>query len=152
MKTGCLPAVRPAGLADLSVYAQGRLPRPPQKVEAPNIPLPIDGNADYGDCTLAGLDHLVRVCEHLYGGPESLPTEAQIVAKYLDLSPNDEGLVEATLLKRWKTVGLNLGFGQPRAYAPVPPKDILQVQQSIAFYGTCYFGVVVGAPQQEQFA
>ena len=152
MKLGRLPATRPAALRDLAIYARGALPRPPAKIPAPNIELPIDGNADYGDCTMAGLDHVERVCRHLYGVSGVLPTEQQIVAEYLRLSPNDEGLNESELLKRWLTKGLGLGWGQPGAYAPVPPKDALQIMQSIAFYGTCYFGVVVGQPQQEQFA
>ena len=151
-KTGRLPATRPAALKDLDVYATGVLPQPPVKVAIPDIELPIDGNATYGDCTMAGLDHVTRVSRALYGDYGVLPTEAELVAKYLELSPNDEGLVEATLLRRWQTQGLGLFGGKPRAYAPVAPKDNLQIMQSIAFYGTCYFGVVVGAPQQEQFA
>ena len=151
-RTGRLEAVRPAALKDLAVYATGVLPRPPQKVAVPSIELPIDGNADYGDCTLAGLDHVVRVCRELYGPTGKLPSEQALVQKYLQLSPQDQGLVEATLLKLWAGPGLGLFGGQPEGYAPVPPKDTLQIMQSIAFYGTCYFGVVVGQPQQEQFA
>jgi hypothetical protein len=151
-KTGRLPATRPAALKDLAVYATGVIPRPPVTVTAPDVPLPIDGNVTYGDCTMAGLDHVTRVSRALYGDTGVVPTEAALVTKYLELSPKDQGLVEATLLARWHTVGLGLFGGQPRAYAPVPPKDTLQIMQSIAFYGTCYFGVVVGAPQQEQFA
>jgi hypothetical protein len=153
-KTGRLPATRPAVLKDLALYATGVLPRPPAKVAMPNIDLPMDGNDKYGDCTMAGIDHVVRVCEHQFGGDIPLPTEAKIVAKYLELSPNDEGLNESELLARWLKpgVGLNLGYGQPVAYVPVPPKDAFQVMQSIAFYGTCYFGGMVGQPQQEQFS
>ena len=151
-RTGRLAATRPAALKDLAVYANGVIPRPPVKVDAPDIPLPIDGNAQYGDCTMAGLDHVVRVSRALYGDTGVLPSESEIVAKYLQLSPNDTGLNESELLQRWQKVGLGLFGGQPRGFAPVPPKDTLQIMQSIAFYGTCYFGVIVGAPQQEQFA
>lgn len=151
-KYGRLPATRPAALKDLSVYADGVLPQPPVKVTAPSIDLPMDGNERYGDCTVAGLDHVTRVNRALYGDYGVLPSEAELVAKYLQLSPGDEGLEESALLKLWRTVGLGLFGGQPRAYAPVPPKDNLQIMQSIAFYGTCYFGVVVGQPQQEQFS
>jgi hypothetical protein len=151
-KTGRLAATRPGALKDLAVYATGVIPRPPARVATPDVALPIDGNDKYGNCTLAGLDHVTRVCRHLYGATGRLPSESEIDGKYLQLSPGDEGLNEADLLKLWATKGLGLFGGQPKAYAPVPPKDSLQIMQSIAFYGTCYFGVVVGAPQQEQFA
>jgi hypothetical protein len=151
-KTGRLPGVRPAGLADLAVYAQGRLPEPPTKLASPPGEYPIDGNAQYGDCTMAGLDHAIRAWRALYGPTGVLPSEAQIVAKYLELSPNDEGLVEATLLRLFRTKGLGLFGGQCRAYAPVPPSDILQIHQTIAFYGVGYLGIICGQPQQEQFA
>ena len=150
-KTGRGPATRPASLGDLAVYAKGKLPEPPTSVISPPGEYPIDGNAQYGDCTMAGLDHAIRAWRSLYGPTGTLPTEAQLIAKYLELSPNDEGLVEATLLKLFQTKGLGLFGGKIKAYAPVPPTDILQIHQAVAFYGVGYLGIICGGPQQEMF-
>lgn len=151
-KLGRNPAVRPAALKDLAVYATGALPTPPAAVASPPGEYPIDGNATYSDCTIAGADHIVRAWRAVYGDYGVLPTEEALVAEYLQLSPNDEGLVEASLLQLWQTKGLGLFGGKIRAYAPVPPKDILQIHQAVAFYGAAYLGIICGAPQQERFS
>jgi hypothetical protein len=149
---GRLPATRPAALKDLAVYATGVLPRPPASVTSPAGEYPIDGNAEYGDCTIAGTDHAVRAWRALYGDFGVLPTEEQIVAEYFKLTGGeDTGLNEAFVLKTWRGPGLKLFGGQIKAYAPVPPKDTLQILQSIAFYGCAYLGIICGEPQQEQF-
>jgi hypothetical protein len=151
-KTGRLPAVRPAALKDLAVYATGPLPEPPSGVAVPNVEYPIDGNATYGDCTIAGADHLARAWNAETGEHDHLPTEEEIVAEYFRLTGGqDTGLNEAKVLKAWHGEGLHLFGGQIAGYAPVNPKDILQIHQSVAFYGGCYLGIVCGQPQQEQF-
>ena len=150
-RTGRLPATRPEGLKDMVEYAPEGIQDPPAEITKPTIELPIDGNAQYGDCTFAGLDHFTRIQRALYGPTGRIPTEQELIAKYLEVSPNDEGCNEAELLRRWRTVGLGLFGGQPRAYVPVGPKAQTQIKQSIAFTGACYFGVIVGRPQQEQF-
>ncbi|HTZ63484.1 MAG TPA: hypothetical protein VMB51_05215 [Solirubrobacteraceae bacterium] len=152
-KTGRLPASRPAALKDLAVYATGVLPRPPASLTSPPGEYPIDGNATYGDCTIAGCDHAVRAWRSLYGATGVLPTEQAIVEEYFRLTGGqDTGLNEAEVLRVWRGPGLGLFGGQIRAYAPVPPKDTLQILQAVAFYGCAYLGIIVGEPQQEQFA
>ena len=149
-KYGRRPATRPAALADLAVYAQGKLPVPPPTVEVPPGPFPIDGNDTYGDCVMAGVDHLNRAWDKMFDQRTGLPPEQAIVAEYLKLSPGDEGLVESELLMRWHREGL---FGEHIAgYAPVPPHDLLQLHQGVAFYGGLMLGIECGPPQQEQFA
>lgn len=152
-KLGRKPAVRPAALRDLAAYTTGVLPRPPAAVASPPGEYPIDGNATYGDCTIAGCDHAVRAWRALYGDHGVLPTEEQIVKEYLRLTGGpDSGLAEANVLRVWQTEGLHLFGGQIKAYAPVPPKDTLQTLQAIAFYGCAYLGIICGEPQQEQFS
>ena len=151
LKLGRLPAVRPAALKDLSVYATGPLPTPPRTVEVPQGPYPIDGNDRLGDCTYAGVDHLNRAWNTLTGESDRLPTETQIEAAYFkETGGEDTGCVEADVLKRWHTQGL---FGEKIAgYAPVNPRDLLQLHQAVAFYGGCYLGIECPSSAQEQFA
>lgn len=161
-KTGRLPAVRPAALKDFTEYATAPLPAPPPEVKPPQASYPIDGNDRYGDCTLAGADHVARAWNAETGEHDHLPTEAQIVTEYLKLTGGeDTGLVEADVLKTWHGEGLHLFGGQIAGYAPI---DIdvatvtrpgvgwpVAIKQAIAFYGGAYLGINVGQPQQEQF-
>jgi hypothetical protein len=148
---GRLPATRPAALSDLAVYATGPLPTPPKTIEVPHGPYPIDGNATYGDCTIAGVDHLLRAWNTETHEHDATPDETDLIQTYFDLTGGeDSGLNEAEVLKHWHTQGL---FGNKIAgYAPVNPKDLLQLHQSVALYGGCYLGIECPASAQEQFA
>ena len=150
LKFGRLPATRPAALSDLSVYATGKLPTPPKTVEPPKGVYPMDGNDQYGDCTMAGVAHLIEAFDAEVAEKDPIPAEQEVVNEYFKLTGGeDTGLNEAEVLKVWHTKGL---FGETIAgYAPVNPKDLLELHQSIAFYGGCYLGIECGPPQQEQF-
>ena len=148
---GRLPATRPAALADLQTYAVGRLPTPPRTVEVPKSSYPIDCNDRIGDCTIAGVDHLIRAWDTEVSEHDPPPIEAWIETEYFKLTGGeDTGLNEAEVLKTWQTSGL---FGEKiAAYAPVNPKDLLELHQAVAFYGGCYLGIECPASAQEQFA
>lgn len=150
-KLGRLPATRPAALADLATYAEGRLPPPPPTMAVPHIDFPIDGNDQYGDCTMAGVAHLIAAWNAETGAHDTVPDAAAVVAEYFKLTDGeDSGLNEANVLQTWHRTGL---FGQKIAgYAPVNPRDLLQLHQSVAFYGACYLGIECPASAQEQFA
>lgn len=147
---GKLPATRPYGLSDLSEYVEGKLPAPPTTCEYfEGLSLPLDGNGQYGDCVMAGVAHLDEAFDAEVPVDDSVPTEQQVVAEYLKLSPNDSGLNEADVLKLWHTTGL---FGTKIAgYAPVPINNILAIHQAIAFYGGSMFGIQCPASAQRQF-
>jgi hypothetical protein len=150
-KYGRLPATRPAALSDLSVYATGKLPVPPRTVEVPKAAMPIDGNATYGDCVMAGVDHLNRAWDAEVKVETHLPTEAGIVEEYFKLTGGeDSGLNESEVLKTWHRSGL---FGEKiEGYAPVNPRHLLELHQAVAFYGGCMLGIECPASAQEQFA
>lgn len=151
-KTGRLPAVRPAALADLSVYANARLPTPPPSVVVPQAQYPIDDNQKIGDCTIAGVDHLLRAWNVLYGNSVAVPTEPKIEQTYFDLTGGeDTGLNENAVLKQWRSEqGL---FGSRiHGYAPVDPRNLLTIHQAIAFYGGAYLGILCPRSAQVQFA
>jgi hypothetical protein len=149
-KTGRLPATRPAVLKDLAVYATGPLPTPPPTISVPNTPYPIDGNATYGDCTIAGVAHTIAALNRLLGEKDKVPNEKEVVAEYFKLTGGqDTGLNESEVLKTWLRSGL---FGEKIAgYAPVNPKDLLQLHQAVAFYGGCYLGIACPESAQRQF-
>ena len=150
-KLGALPAIRPAALKDLDVYATGKLPTPPANVVVPKAAYPIDNNDVEGDCTVAGVVHLKEAWHAKYGKPYTPPTNLEIKNKYRQLSGGeDTGLVEANLLQTWQTTGL-FGSTLP-AYAPVQPTNILGIHQSVAFYDGAYLGIECPQSAQEQFA
>lgn len=149
-KLGRLAAVRPAALKDLSVYGAGPLPTPPAAVSVPTASYPIDGNATYGDCTIAGVAHLIAGWNAEVKETDPVPAEDAIVSEYFKLTGGeDTGLNEAEVLKTWQTLGL---FGEQIAgYAPVNPKDTLALHQAVAFYGGAYLGIECPESAQTQF-
>ncbi len=150
-KCGRLPATRPAALRDLTVYARGVLPSPPASVDVPKAAYPIDGNATYGDCVMAGIAHLIEAWNAETSEHDFVPDEQQVVARYFELTGGeDTGLVEANVLAEWHRAG---NFHEKIAgYAPVNPQDTLCVHQAVAFYGGAMLGIECPASAQEQFA
>lgn len=149
-KLGRLAATRPYGLSDLATYAVGKLPAPPASVAVPNVAYPMDGNDQYGDCTMAGVAHLIAAWDAEVAQSDPVPTSTQVVETYFTLTGGaDSGLNEANVLATWHRTGL---FGaQIAGYAPVRPADIVALHQTIAFYGGAYLGIVCPESAQEQF-
>ena len=148
---GRLPAVRPGALSDLAVYAHGKLPAPPSAVPVPKGVYPVDGNDQYGDCTIAGVAHMIQAWDRETGQKDPVPNAAEVEKTYFKLSGGDDtGLVEADVLKHWHREGL---FGERIAgYAPVSPRDTLGIHQSVGFYGGAYLGIECPVSAQVQFA
>ena len=147
---GRLRAVRPAALKDLAVYALGVLPTPPASVPVPDAQYPMDGNDTYGDCTIAGVAHLLAAWDAEAKQSDTVPGQYEIIEEYLSLTGGqDTGLDENTVLSTWQRSGL---FGNLiAAYAPVTPTNLLALHQAIAFYGGCYLGIQCPQSAQEQF-
>lgn len=151
-KYGALPAQLPFGLSTLGAYTVGKLPKPPASVDAPkNVAWGMDLNSTLGDCTIAGVDHLIAAWDADYDELDARPDDALIRSTYFALTGGeDTGLVEADVLKRWHTTGL---FKNKIAgYAPVHPSNLVELHQAIAFYGGSYLGVACPASAQDQFA
>ena len=148
-RLGRLPATRPAALSDLTVYAEGKLRRPPRTIEVPNTVYPIDGNDRYGDCVMAGVSHCLEAWNVEVKQHDPVPTEQAVVQEYLKLSPQDEGLNESEVLNLWYREGL---FGRRIAgYAPVSTTSLLAQHQAVAFYGACFLGIECPVSAQEAF-
>ena len=151
-KYGALPARIPFGLSTLGTYAVGKLPQPPASVDAPSgVDWGMDLNSTIGDCTIAGVDHLLAAWNAKYDEIDARPTDATIQSTYFALTGGqDTGLVEADVLKKWQTTGLFKNTIE--AYAPVHPTNIVELHQAIAFYGGAYLGIACPASAQQQFA
>ena len=149
---GKLPAVRPHGLLELSVYANGKLPAPPKSVNYyAGLSLPIDGNDKYGCCVMADVAHQLAAWNAEVGEDIHVPDGEEVVSTYFDLTGGgDTGLNESEVLQTWHRSGL---FGSSiAAYAPVNIKDVTAVQQAIAFCGGAMFGIACPQSAQEDFA
>lgn len=150
-KYGKLAATRLAGVRTLGAYASGRLPAPPASVEVPSAQYPIDGNDQYGDCTIAGVAHLLSAWNAEVNEDDPVPSEDAVVATYFSLTGGqDAGCNEQRVLEAWRSHGL---FGETiDAYAPVGLSDTVELHQAIAFYGGAYLGIACPASAQQQFA
>jgi hypothetical protein len=157
-KTGRLKATQSKAFKDFAVYTTGPFPSPPPTFAVPGqadiakgkIVYPIDGNDKYGDCTIAGLDHLSRAQSILYKEPYTPPTEQVLTDKYFSLgNGQDNGLNEEFVLREWHTKGI---FGTKIAgFAPVSITNLLLWHQAIAFYGGLYLGIACPESAQRAF-
>lgn len=149
-KLGKLPATRLAGVGTLGSYASGKLPAPPAEVAAPSTTYPMDGNDTLGDCTIAGVAHLIAAWDVLAHETDQVPDQAQVIATYEQLTGGpDTGLNESVVLKDWRANGL---FDEKiDAYAPVDYTSIVELHQSVAFYGGAYLGIACPQSAQQQF-
>ena len=150
LKLGRLAATRPFGVRNLTAYATTRLPLPPASVGVPNASYPMDGNDQYGDCTIAGVAHLLAAWNAEVDESDPVPNQTEVVNQYFTLTGGpDTGLNEHNVLETWRTAGL---WGNKiDAYVPVDPKDLTELHQAVAFYGGVYLGVAVPQSAQQQF-
>ena len=150
-KLGRLAPTRPFGVAELGTYAMGKLPGPPAQVKPPVAQWGMDGNDQFGDCTIAGVDHLLAAWNAEFGEKDARPTQSTIVETYFSLTGGaDAGLNEHAVLETWRTKGL---FGNKiAAYAPINTRNIVEIHQAIALYGAAYLGIMLPQSAQEDFA
>lgn len=151
-KLGKLGPRFPVGLKDLMSYAAATLPPPPASVDwAKNVAdWPMDGNDQYGDCTMAAAAHCLQSWNAEANVNLPIPSEQQVVSTYLQLTGGaDSGLVESEVLRTWNTVGL---WGDRIAgYAPVNVHNLVALRQAIDLFGGTYVGIQVPANAQQQF-
>lgn len=153
-RLGRKPAVRPIGLRDLIAYtATDSFPPPPTTfgdvATLQAIDWGMDGNDQLGDCTIAGVDHLLAAWNALFGQTDGRPTLTSLEAEYNVLSPGDQGCVESTVLQTWQTDGL---WGNKiEAYGPLNHRSQTELEQGIAFLGGVYLGIACPDSAQQQF-
>ena len=150
-KFGRRPAVFPAGLRDLTYYVAGSLPKPP-----PSVPVPpvsdwgMLGNNTYGDCGVAGCEHLFMADAADAKETESFPSDAQAVAYYLNYTGGqDSGVVLSQYLTYVRAHGY---YGHAvKAFAPVSVQDVPTLQTAIYLYDGAYTGITVTQAMMDAF-
>jgi hypothetical protein len=143
----------PIGLKDLKAYVKEgeQLPVPPVAINNyGELTWPMDGNDQYGDCTMAAAAHAIQTWNAVTKQADPVPSDAAVVAEYFKLTGGaDSGLVEANVLKAWR----NAGFWRNKilGYAPVNVHDVNQLKQAIYLFGLAYVGIQVPANAESQF-
>jgi hypothetical protein len=151
-KLGARPAVFPAGLRDLTYYVAGSLPAPPPSFAVPAITdWDLDGNSEYGDCGVAGLNHLLMAAAFAPGEAETFPTADQVVSYYLTYTGGqDSGVVLSDFLAYVRKTGF---YGHTvSAYAPVQVADVSTLTTALWLYDAVYTGISVTQGMMDAFS
>jgi hypothetical protein len=148
---GKLPA-QPSLTVDLFHYLKYPLPAPPKSYDYGNRVknYPMAANDQYGDCTIAGVIHMLQLAYVEVGEVFHYPGDQAVIDTYLRLSGGvDSGLVIANVLKEWMTNGL---FGTKIAgWAPVNIHNWDQMKTAAYAFGGLYVGVEMPAEAEQQF-
>jgi hypothetical protein len=145
----------PVGLKRFDAYLKpktGVLPTPPQTVTDYKevVSWPMFGNNKYGDCTMAAAAHAIQLWNAATKQSDPVPSQLAVVSEYFKLTGGaDSGLVEANVLKTWRTSGL--WGNQIVGYAPVNVHDQNLLQLAVYLYGLAYIGIQVPANAETQF-
>ena len=98
-KLGKLPATRLVGVGMLRDYVEGNVLNPPRAVSVPDASYPMDGNDTLGDCTIAGVAHLLAAWDVEVKESLPVPDQAQVVSTYEQLTGGpDTGLNESVVI------------------------------------------------------
>lgn len=151
LKFGRLPGRVPAGLRELGFYTAGPLPKAPSVMPVPAIDdWQMLGNDRYGDCGVAGLQHLFMADAANIDRTDVFPDESQAVSYYLEYTQGRDGGV--VLSDYLAYVRQHEYYGHTVfAYAPVNIHDVPTLQFAIWAYDAAYCGVAVTKQMQEDF-
>lgn len=110
---------------------------------------PMDGNDQYGDCTIAAAAHATTVW-HALTGRHYVSHAATVEHAYFALTGGDDtGLVELDVLNHWRHHSMT---GEKiLAYAKVDPHNHDHVKQAIALFGGAYLGFQVQEAALDDF-
>jgi len=119
------------------------------KISDPTKLFPMDGNDQWGDCTIAALAHAVTVFRGLTG-KKKIWDEKSIVKLYMHLSGGvDSGLNELDVLNYWQS---HTASGDKIiAYAALDIKNHTHIKQAIQLFGGVYLGFQVQKNCLEDF-
>ena len=134
-------------------YLTPQIPQPPESFDAlslvykklnisdPAKLFPMDGNDQYGDCTIAAAAHAITIYSGLIGKKKIMDTD-DVTNLYFSLTDGiDSGLVELNVLNYWRKTAIN--GDQIFAYAKIDCKNHTHVQQAIKIFGGVYTGFQV---------
>ncbi|HTT74272.1 MAG TPA: hypothetical protein VMG99_09070 [Thermoplasmata archaeon] len=134
----------------LGKYLLPTLPPPPASATLyTNVGTwPMDGNDQYGDCTMAGAAHLIQMWTAQTLGPDAADVLSanEVTADYFQLTGGpDSGLDLLTVLDWWEKTGFAIEAGNDRitAYAAIEPTSDTELQDAISLFGGVYLGLAL---------
>ena len=150
-KRGKLPAQRFL-TTSLRDYIRGALPTPPKVFDyGPLVSLyPMALNNELGDCTIAGIIHLLQIYYAELGETFVYPGDDIVRSTYEGLTGGqDSGLVELNVIKTWMDTGL---FNTKIvASVPINPKDEAEMRVGTYLFGGVYLGLEMPNNADQQF-
>jgi hypothetical protein len=139
-------------MGTLSHYANTNFPVPPKafdySTEVASYPMAL--NDQLGDCTLAGVIHMLQLAYAEIGEIFDYPGDEVVRDTYLHLTGGaDAGLVEHQVLQTWMRDGL---FGTKiAAYAPINIQNRQEMAAACYAFGSLYLGVEMPPNAETQF-
>src|SRR5690348_4996959 len=147
-RLGKLPAQPARPHLKLSAVLRDRLAAPPASADwqADSIQWPMYANDAVGDCTCAGVGHMVNQLTFYGSGTEQIPTEKSVLGMYSAITgytpsdPNsDTGAYCQDVLAYWRKTGLERH--KIVAYASLDVSNLTEIKQAISLFGTVYVGL-----------
>jgi hypothetical protein len=150
-KMGKQPAVK-LSMGTLTDYVRHALPPTPRSADYSSrvSVYPMALNDTYGDCTIAGVIHMLQLAYAEIGEEFIYPGDEVVKETYFKLSGGaDSGLVERDVLQTWMRDGLF--DNKIVAYVPLDIKNQKEIQAAIYYFGCVYLGVELPADAETQF-
>lgn len=157
-RLGKLPAQPARPHLSLSAVLHERLAAPPASTDwqSNSITWPMYANDQIGDCTCAGVGHMVNQLTFYGTGTEVLPAESSVLGMYSAITgynpadPNsDTGAYCQDVLAYWRKTGLE--GHKIVAYASLDVSNLTEIKQAIALFGTVYVGLNFPNTAMDQF-
>ena len=155
---GKLPAQPARPHLKLSAVLRERLAAPPASCDwqSDSISWPMYANDTVGDCTCAGVGHLVNQLTFYGTGLEVLPAESSVLGMYSAITgynpkrpSSDTGAYCQDVLAYWRKTGLE--GHKIVAYASLDVSNLTEVKQAIALFGSVYVGMTFPDSAMDQF-
>ncbi len=144
----------PAGLNQYHSYVKptAKLPKAPPSLDTYTKikRWPLDGNAYYGDCTMAAAAHAIHLWNVITHESNPVPLTSEVVREYRKFAKTPQaGLIEANVLKTWHRGGL---WGHRiLGYTPINVHNIAMIKQAAYLYGLVYVGVQLTKSAEKQY-
>ena len=133
-----LPAILPTPQPSYNILTQVEAKL---GINDPTVLFPLDGNGQFGDCTIAALMHADTVYHGLVG-KKSIAAARTAINLYFRLTGGeDTGLVELDVLNYWRKH--SVGKDKILAYVQIDPKKINNVKLAIDLFAGVYLGFTV---------
>jgi hypothetical protein len=145
-------AAEQVAMGTLNSYAKPHFPMPPKSFDYSTdvADYPMALNDQLGDCTIAGVIHMLQLAYAEIGEVFEYPGDQAVRDTYFQLSGGaDTGLVEHQVLQTWMRDGL---FGNKiSAYAPIDIKNRTEMAAACFNFGSVYLGVEMPPSAEKQF-